>query len=182
MTLPIYERIGRGYAVGRREDPRIAAFLLEALGDAEPVVNVGAGTGSYEPRDREVVAVEPSAVMASQRSDTAAPVVRSVAEALPFPERTFQAAMGVLTIHHWTNLKLGLEEMQRVASRVVLFLRDPAAAPHWWLYDYFPATARLVTARETPLSLIGELLRSSVSATPVAIPADCVDGFEAAYC
>jgi SAM-dependent methyltransferase len=181
VTGPIYERIGRGYSAGRREDPRIAAHVHAGLGDSDRVVNVGAGTGSYEPRDRHVVAVEPSHLMAAQRQATAAPVVRAVAEAMPFPDRTFDAALGVLTIHHWTSLQRGLGEVRRIAARIVLFLRDPAAAPSWWLYDYFPATARLVAARETPLPRLESLLRCRFSVTPVPIPADCVDGFEAAY-
>src|SRR5579863_7403748 len=139
VTGPVYERIGTGYSLGRREDPRIAAHVYAGLGDCQRVVNVGAGTGSYEPRDRLVVAVEPSRLMAAQRPATAAPVVRAVAEALPFPDRTFDAALGVLTIHHWTSLQRGLGEVRRTAARIVLFVRDPAVAPTWWLYDYFPA-------------------------------------------
>ncbi len=181
VTGPVYERIGTGYSLGRREDPRIAALVYAGLGDCERVVNVGAGTGSYEPRDRLVVAVEPSRLMAAQRPATAAPVVRAVAEALPFPDRTFDAALGVLTIHHWTSLQRGLGEVRRTAARIVLFVRDPAVAPTWWLYDYFPATARLVASRETPLPRLERLLGCRFSVTAVPIPADCVDGFEAAY-
>lgn len=108
-------------------------------------------------------------------------MVRAVAEALPFPDRRFDAAMGVLTIHHWTNLDRGLGEVRRTAGRIVLFLRDPIAALSWWLYDYFPATARLVASRETPLPRLESLLRCDLSVVPVPIPADCTDGFEAAY-
>ena len=181
MARPVYEHIGHGYSVGRREDPRIAVHIHGSLGNADRIVNVGAGTGSYEPRDRRVVAVEPSALMAAQRPATAAMVVRAVAEALPFPDRTFDAAMGVLTVHHWSSLDRGLGEVRRTAGRIVLFLRDPAAAPSWWLYDYFPATARLVASRETPLPRLESLLMCQFAVTPVPIPADCIDGFEAAY-
>ena len=105
---PIYDRIGRGYAQRRQPDPRIAARVARALGDARTIVNVGAGSGSYEPEDRQVVAVEPSEVMITQRSSRAAPVVRAVAEALPFEDRHFDAALAVLTVHHWTDAKRGL--------------------------------------------------------------------------
>jgi SAM-dependent methyltransferase len=180
-AVPVYDRIGEHYQRGRREDRRIAAALRAALGDAAPVLNVGAGTGSYEPRDRPVVAVEPSAVMLAQRAPGSAPAVRAVAEALPFRDDAFGAAMGVLTIHHWPDRTSGLTEMRRVArDRVVLFLRDPEVAPSWWLHEYFPATARLVAGRETRLTDVAAVL-GSLEVTPVPIPADCTDGFEAAY-
>jgi len=121
----VYDRIGGRYAAGRRTDPRIAAPIRAALGGARTVLNVGAGSGSYEPRGPRVVAVEPSAVMIAQRPRDAAPAVRAVAEALPFRGGTFDAALGVLTVHHWADRDRGLAEMRRVAGRVVLFLRDP---------------------------------------------------------
>jgi SAM-dependent methyltransferase len=117
--LPVYDRIGGQYRLGRREDPRIAARIWAALADASPVVNVGGGSGSYEPRDRPVVAVEPSTVMLSQRPTGAAPAVRAVAEALPFGDGTFGAAMGVLTVHHWQDRVRGLAEMRRVRADLV---------------------------------------------------------------
>jgi SAM-dependent methyltransferase len=179
--VPVYDRIGDHYQRGRREDPRIAAALRAALGAAAPVVNVGAGTGSYEPRDRLVVAVEPSAVMLAQRPPGSAPAVRAVAEALPFRNGAFGAVMAVLTIHHWPDRTAGLMEMRRVArDRVVMFLRDPEAAGSWWLHEYFPATARLVAGRETRLTDLAAVL-GSLEVIPVPIPADCADGFEAAY-
>lgn len=179
--VPVYDRIGDHYQRGRREDRRIAAALRAALGGASPVVNVGAGTGSYEPRDRPVAAVEPSAVMVAQRPPGSALAVRAVAEALPFRDAAFGAAMGVLTIHHWRDRARGLTEMRRVArDRVVLFLRDPQAARSWWLHEYFPATARLVAGRETQLAEVAAVL-GGLEVIPVPIPADCTDGFEAAY-
>ena len=182
MPVPlVYDRIGGQYREGRREDPRIAAAILAALGSASPVVNVGAGAGSYEPRDRVVVAVEPSAVMAAQRPPGAAPAVRAKAEALPFGDGTFGAAMGVLTVHHWGDRARGLAEMRRVASdSVVLFVRDPRT-PAWWLHHYFPATRRLEASRETPLDQLARLLGQPLEVIPVPIPADCTDGFNAAY-
>jgi SAM-dependent methyltransferase len=178
----VYDRIGGQYRRGRREDPRIAARIRAALQDASPVVNVGAGSGSYEPRNRPVVAVEPSAVMLAQRPAGAAPAVRAVAEALPFGDGAFGAAMGVLTVHHWRDRGRGLAEMRRVSrGPVVLFLRDPQVAPLWWLHHYFPATARLEASRETTLGQVTQMLGGRLNVIPVPIPAHCTDGFNAAY-
>lgn len=178
----VYDQIGGGYTAGRREEPRIAAALAAAIGDADSILNVGAGTGSYEPRDRPVAAVEPSAVMVAQRPRGAAPAVRATAEALPFADGSFGAAMAVLSIHHWTDKAQGLTEMRRVArGPVVLFGgTEVSLNTTWWLHDYFPAARRLVAGRTYPLERISGVL-GSVSAVPVPIPADCADGFEAAY-
>jgi SAM-dependent methyltransferase len=178
----VYDRIGGGYARGRGEEPRVAAVVGWALGGAERVLNVGAGTGSYEPRDRAVVAVEPSAVMVAQRPAGAAPAVRAVAEALPFSDGSFDAAMAVLSIHHWADKPRGLAEMRRVArGPVVLFGgNDRSLNTTWWLHDYFPAARRLVEGRTYPPERIAEVL-GGVTVIPVPIPADCADGFEAAY-
>jgi SAM-dependent methyltransferase len=178
----LYDQIGEDYRSGRREDPRIAAAILAALAGASPVLNVGAGAGSYEPADRPVVAAEPSAVMLAQRPAGAAPAVRAVAERLPFADGAFGAAMGVLTLHHWSDRARGLAEMRRVArGPVVLFIRDPLAVPRWWLHDYFPATWRQEKSWETRLDEVAGLLGGQVELTPVPIPADCTDGFNAAY-
>lgn len=180
--MAVYDAIGTGYAVARRADPRIAARLLEALGDAVTVLDVGAGTGSYEPKDRQVVAVEPSQVMLAQRPAGAAPAIRAAAEALPFPDGTFDAAMGVLTVHHWTDKRRGLAEVRRVTrGRIVMFTgfnRDLNTS--WWLHDYFPAIRRLVGSRIVPPETYAAVLGPSEVIT-VPIPADCTDGFEAAY-
>lgn len=179
---PVYATIGAQYRKGRQEDPRIAAAIRAALAGAESVVNVGAGAGSYEPRDRPVVAVEPSEVMLAQRPPGAAPAVQGRAEALPFGDGFLGAAMGVLTVHHWDDRARGLAELRRVArGPVALFVRDPDAAPHWWLYDYFPATQRLSASRATPLDELAALLGGRLEVIPVPVPADCTDGFEAAY-
>ena len=176
----MYDLIGGRYAAGRRTDPRIAAPILAALGDARTVLNVGAGSGSYEPRGPRVVAVEPSVVMIAQRPRAAAPAVRAVAEALPFPDGAFDAAMGVLTMHHWADRNRGLAEMRRVAGRVVLFMRDPRRRPPWWLDHYFPATARLEAARETQVAELERVL-GPMEVIPVPLPGDCADGFNGAY-
>jgi SAM-dependent methyltransferase len=180
---PVYDRIGEQYSRGRRADPRIEAAIWAALADAASVLNVGAGTGSYEPRDRRVVAAEPSRVMLSQRPPGASVAVCAPAEALPFRDHAFDAAMGVLTVHHWSDLARGLAEMRRVArERVVLFGRWPERVSFWWLHHYFPATGRLEAGRETPPGELARLLGGGeLEVTPVPIPADCTDGFNAAY-
>jgi len=177
---PIYDRIGRRYAQRRRPDPRIAARLHQALGDARKVVNVGAGSGSYEPEDRQVVAVEPSEVMITQRPPDAAPVVRAVAEALPFEKGRFDAALAVLTVHHWTDPERGVAELRRVARRQVIFTWDPThLARFWFTRDYLPEAVALdagFTTLEATLALLG-----AATVEPVPLPHDCRDGFFAAY-
>jgi SAM-dependent methyltransferase len=175
----LYDRIGRTYSVGRRTDPRIADRIWGALGDAATVLNVGAGTGSYEPSDRDVTAVEPSAVMRSQRPADGAPCVAAVAEKLPFADGTFDAAMAVLTDHHWRDPIAGLREMRRVARRVVLFQWDSATLPDYWLVrDYVPEFGVAATGRPS-LAERAAVLQASMQ--PVPIPADCVDGFFHCY-
>src|ERR1700754_1000888 len=119
-----YDSLGRGYGAGRRPDPRIADAIWAALGDARTVLNVGAGTGNYEPPDRDVIAVEPSALMRAQRPAGAAPCVAAAAESLPFEDQSFDAAMAFATVHHWQDPIGGLREMRRVARRVVVFTND----------------------------------------------------------
>jgi SAM-dependent methyltransferase len=179
--MTAYDTIGRGYAARRRPDPRIAARITAALGDARSVVNVGAGAGSYEPADRRVVAVEPSMVMISQRRAGAAPVVRAVAERLPFAARRFDAALAVLTIHHWTDADLGFRELRRVASRRVVLAFDESMSSDFWLAaEYFPATAAELAATSPQLDdLVTGLGAQQVEVVPV--PHDCVDGFAGAY-
>ena len=177
---PIYDRIGRRYAQRRRPDPRIAARLHQALGDARTVVNVGAGSGSYEPANRHVVAVEPSEVMIKQRPRDAAPVVRAVAEALPFENDQFDAALAVLTVHHWTDSKRGLAELRRVARRQVIFTWDPTLlARFWFTRDYLPEAVALdagFTTLQATVALLG-----AATVEPVPVPHNCHDGFFAAY-
>lgn len=178
---PVYDRIGRGYSAGRRTDPRWMAAIDEALGDARLVVNVGAGTGSYEPAGREVVAVEPSTTMIAQRPDGAAPVVRAVAESLPFAGQAFDVATAVLTVHHWRDLEAGLAELRRVAGRQVLLTFDPYALDRLWLVrDYLPQIAAdgptRLPSTERVMDALGE---AELRALPV--PRDMTDGMLAAY-
>jgi SAM-dependent methyltransferase len=135
-----YDRIGHTYAATRKEDPRLVAILRDALGDARSVVDVGAGAGSYEPADRDVLAVEPSEMMIAQRPPGSARVLHASAERLPLADGSFDAALAVNTVHHWTDLRAGLRELRRVARRrVVVFLRDPRrGTPFWLTNDYLP--------------------------------------------
>jgi SAM-dependent methyltransferase len=177
----LYDDIGRGYRGQRRPDPRVAAAIAQALGEAATVVNVGAGTGSYEPSDRRVVAVEPSAAMIAQRPPGSAPVVQASALALPLPDRSFAAALAVLTVHHWPDRARGLAELARVArERVVLFTWDPATPGFWLVDEYFPE----IWAIDRPIfPTLDELRRvlGTVEVRPVPVPADCTDGFLGAY-
>jgi SAM-dependent methyltransferase len=179
-----YDTIGQGYARERRSDPRIAARLMDALGDARSVLNVGAGAGSYEPQDRSVVAVEPSAVMIAQRAPDAASAVQARAEALPFRDRAFDATLAVLTLHHWTDRAGGFAECVRVARRrVVLLTFDPQADAFWLVRDYFPefgeADRKAFPAMSAYAQAFGAGARVEITSVPV--PRDCVDGFLGAY-
>lgn len=176
-----YDDIGRGYTGYRRPDPRIARAIHAALGGARSVVNVGAGAGSYEPADREVTAVEPSSVMIAQRPRGAAPAVQASAERLPFADGAFDAALAILTIHHWVDWRGGLSEMRRVArDRVVVLTWDPEHAGWWLVRDYFPDIVDTDRRIFPALSELGELLGHTEVIT-VPIPHDCVDGFLGAY-
>lgn len=182
MTQAAYDQIGRGYALGRRTDPRIAALIWDGLGGARTVLNVGAGTGNYEPADRDLIAVEPSVRMIQQRPDGAAPVVQGVAEALPFADHTFDAALCLLTVHHWHDPGAGLAEVRRVSGRQVIFMFDADLANGVWLVDdYFPEIRDLPTERRAP-SVESVATRLDVQhVAPVPVPADCIDGFAGAY-
>jgi SAM-dependent methyltransferase len=179
---PVYDRIGRGYVGSRRADPRIARAIAAALGDARSVVNVGAGTGSYEPADRVVVAVEPSAEMIRQRPREAAPAVRAVAERLPCRDGAFDAALAVLTVHHWRDAAAGLAELVRVTRRrVVILTWDPARRVGFWLTDeYLPALLELDVPRFPTMSAIRRSV-PRMEAHTVPIPHDCLDGFLGAF-
>lgn len=175
-----YDTIGIDYAQLRRPDARIAAQIHAALGPARTVLNVGAGSGSYEPADRAVTALEPSAEMIRQRPAQAAPVVQGQAEALPFADRSFDAVMAVLTVHHWQDQPRGLSELRRVSRGPVVILTYDPAFPGFWLHDYVPALIALDEAQMPPLSDYAQWL-GPVRVETVPIPHDCSDGFLAAY-
>jgi SAM-dependent methyltransferase len=177
-----YDRIGTSYTRTRRPDPRVEALVLAALGDAGRIVNVGAGAGSYEPPGRTVAAVEPSPTMIAQRPPGAAPAVRAFAEALPFRDATFDAALAIFTVHHWRDTRRGLLELARVAARQVILSYDAVVERGFWLVDdYFPEIAALDDANRgyTSRAIARELDVRSVE--PVLVPRDCVDGFMACY-
>jgi SAM-dependent methyltransferase len=175
-----YERIGRGYAQRRRADPRLARTIADALDDARSVLNVGAGTGSYEPAGPGTVAVEPAAAMIAQRPAGAAPCVRACAEALPFGDGGFDAVLATLTMHHWSDWRAGLSELARVARRaVVLFTWDPEC-DFWLSRDYLPEMLAADRRRFPKLDDLSEAL-GDVRVQHVPIPHDCTDGFLGAY-
>jgi len=178
----LYDTIGATYTVTRRTEPRIAAKVRDALGDARTVLNVGAGTGSYEPADRAVTAVEPSALMRAQRPAGAAPCVAATAENLPFEDQSFDAAMAFSTIHHWPDPVAGLREMRRVARRVVVFTHDTTDGGwldrFWLTRDYLPEVAGLTAGRPS-LTELADAIEARVE--PVPVPWDCADGFFEAY-
>jgi SAM-dependent methyltransferase len=173
-----YDTVGATYAVTRRTEPRIARQLWTALGDARTVLNVGAGTGSYEP-GLDVTAVEPSAVMRAQRPAGAPPCVDAVAESLPFQDQSFDAAMAFATVEHWKDPIAGLREMRRVARRVVVFTCDISEPDPFWLNrDYLPEFADLWTGRPSLTELAAAI---GARTEPVAVPWDCADGFYHAF-
>src|SRR5580765_3052749 len=181
-SAQLYDTIGATYTVTRRTEPRIAARVWAALGDARTVLNVGAGTGSYEPSDRDVTAVEPSAVMRAQRPAGAARCVAATAESLPFEDQSFDAAMAFATVHHWQDPIAGLREMRRVARRVVVFQFDMSELSwrrrFWLTRDYLPEVTAFGAGRP---SLTEQARAIGARIEPVLIPWDCADGFLEAY-
>ncbi len=177
-----YEAGGRFYATVRRPDPRIAAAIREAIGDARTLVNVGAGAGSYEPPDLDVTPVEPSETMRSQRPDHLAVAVDAVAEDLPFADDSFDAGLATFTVHQWPDLAAGLAELRRVTrGPVVVLTADPGALATFWLVDYAPELMEAEAGRMPPVDVIGHRLGGRVDVEPVRLPADCTDGFVEAF-
>ena len=175
-----YDTIGVNYADLRKPDPRIEGVIGRALGSAATVLNVGAGAGSYEPADRQVTAIEPSMEMIRQRPAPAAPVVQGHAENLPFDDKSFDASMAILTVHHWPDQKKGLKEMRRVTrGRVVVLTYDPSFRGSW-LADYIPELVDLDEAQMPRLTDYRDWL-GPVAVAPVPVPHDCTDGFLYAY-
>jgi SAM-dependent methyltransferase len=177
-SIDRYELIGQGYAATRREDPRIARRIVGALGDASSVVNVGAGTGSYEPDDRHVIAVEPSDVMAAQRGSHRVPAIRAAADELPLRDASVDAAMAILTLHHWDAAQeRGVRELRRVArDRVVILTYDARVSAHMWLIaDYLPEVAQLDARIFPPPETLGDWLGGEVQVEPVPMHRDTPD-------
>lgn len=177
-----YGAIGQSYSRYRRPDPRIAARIVRALGDARTVLNVGAGAGSYEPRDREVTAVEPSATMRAQRPADLPPAIDAVAERLPFPDRHVDAAMATSTVHQWADLAAGIGELRRVTrGPIVLLVSDPDRLHGFWLSQYLPEALDVERRRFPAIATLTALLGPGARVETVPIPRDCTDGFSEAY-
>jgi SAM-dependent methyltransferase len=177
-----YDARGDGYGAHRRADPRIAAMVHGALGDARTVVNVGAGAGSYEPHDRYVVAIEPSAVMRAQRPHQAAPAIHGFAEDLPLDDQSVDAAMATLTVHQWSDTAKGLSELRRVSrGPVVVLTGDGDALDRFWLADYAPELIAAERRRYPPIERITAALGGRCEVQPIPIPIDCTDGFTEAF-
>lgn len=177
-----YERHGAGYTRRRQPDPRIAARIHAALGPARTVLNIGAGAGSYEPEDRYVVAVEPSAVMRAQRPRHRPPAIDATAETLPFDDDSVDAAMALLTIHQWSDLDAGLRELRRVSrGPVVVLTFDGEALREFWLNEYVPEVIANERGRFPAIEHVTGVLGGRVEVTAVPVPLDCTDGFGEAY-
>lgn len=175
-----YDTIGATYRRARLPDPRISEVIDRRLGDFASVINIGAGTGSYESEARQITAVEPSETMIRQRPDAAAPAVQAIAEALPFADGTFEAATTFLSIHHWTDWQLGIREALRVAGGRLLMFTWTGFPTGFWLTEYFP---EIIELDEGLFPTIAELetLTGPLLEEVVPIPADCIDGFLCAY-
>jgi SAM-dependent methyltransferase len=176
---PIYDRIGTTYARTRQPDPRIRDAIWAALGEAKSVVNVGAGAGSYEP-PQTLLAVEPSLVMVAQRPPGLAPAAVTTAERIPLPDKSVDAALCILTIHHWPDVEAGFREIRRVARSAVVYTWDYEVTRHFWLSQYLPAVNDMDARIEVPIARLRELLDTD-DVRPVPVPHDCADGFLGAF-
>lgn len=177
-----YDTHGHGYALQRRTDPRIAAWVHKALGSARTVLNVGAGAGSYEPEDRYVIAVEPSASMRAQRPPHLVPAIHGVAEKLPLDDQSVDASMALVTVHQWSDLSKGFSELRRVTrGPIVVLTFDGDALDRYWLADYIPELITADRSRYPAIDFICKNLGSSAEIQIIPIPIDCVDGFTEAY-
>ncbi|HRE10210.1 MAG TPA: class I SAM-dependent methyltransferase [Ignavibacteria bacterium] len=181
-TAYSYDKQKVKYSANRQTDPVIAGLVQNALGDAVTVLNVGAGTGNYEPANRIVTAVEPSEVMRAQRSPNKPAAVAAFAESLPFNDNSFDASMAMLTLHHWSDIKQGLLEMKRVTSRrIVILTFEPETVGRFWLADYCPEVVDVDKNRFPKIEFITDTLGGKIEVVPVAVPINCIDGFNEAF-
>lgn len=178
-----YDQLGQKYSGYRQTDPRIAAFVNEALGDAKTILNVGAGAGSYEPADKYVIAVEPSMVMRSQRmKNNKVPAINAKADDLPFDDNSFDASMAMVTVHHWPDIDKGLKELRRVTkNKVIIMTFDPEQLDNFWNADYFPELIEVERARYPSIEFIKKSLGENCEVIPIPVPLDCSDGFQEAF-
>jgi hypothetical protein len=177
-----YGTIGHGYSRYRQPEPRIAALINKFLGRASKILNVGAGAGSYEPIDRQVTAIEPSASMRAQRPSHLSVAIDAVAEQLPFPDEHFDAAMATFTVHQWSDLRVGLSEMRRVTSGCIIIMTcDPEELDRFWLNAYAPEVIATEARRYPSINSIADALGGGTDVIAVPIPLNCVDGFNEAY-
>lgn len=178
-----YEKSGQKYSGNRQTEPKIAEYVNTALGNAKTVLNVGAGAGSYEPLDKFVIAVEPSLVMRQQRlSNNKTPAVNAKGDNLPFDDKSFDATMAMITIHHWPDIPKGLAELRRVTKGPVIIMTfDPAALDKFWNAKYFPELIEVEKARFPPIELITNALGGDCKVIEIPIPLNCADGFQEAF-
>lgn len=180
-----YSVIGVGYANQRRPDPRIAARIHAALGDAKTILNIGAGAGSYEPTDREVIAIEPSEAMRAQRPPHLVQAIDACAEELPLADQSVDATMAILTVHQWKDRRRGLRELLRVTrGPIVIMTFAPGSANYFWLRDYCPEVAAVESQRDPSIEAIAADLAAPdrrIESQPVPVPIDCIDGFSEAF-
>ena len=178
-----YDKFGQKYSGYRIADPRIADYVNDALVNAKTVLNVGAGAGSYEPTDKYVLAVEPSATMRLQRlSNGKTPAVIATADSLPFDDNSFDASMAILTVHHWPDMDKGLKELRRVTRKqVVIMTFDPQQLDNFWNANYFPELIEVEKARYPAIDFVKRSLGGKAEVVPVPIPFDCSDGFQEAF-
>jgi SAM-dependent methyltransferase len=178
-----YDKSGQKYSGYRQTDPRIAAFVTAALGDAKTILNVGAGAGSYEPSDKYVVAVEPSVVMRAQRIQNGkVPAIDAKAGDLPFDDNTFDASMAMVTVHHWPDIARGIQEMRRVTrGSVIVMTFDPDALDRFWNAEYFPELIAVEKARYPKIDFLKDCLGGNCEVIEIPVPLDCSDGFQEAF-
>ena len=178
-----YDTHGQKYSGQRKTDPRIAAFIHKALADSETVINIGAGSGSYEPEDKYLIAVEPSIIMRTQRiANGKIPAINAKADSLPFDDRSFDAAMAMVTVHHWPDIEKGISEIRRVTKkRFVIMTFDPDALDDFWNVNYFPQLIEIERARYPSITRLQKALSAKTEVIKIPIPLDCVDGFQETY-
>ncbi|WP_028777210.1 class I SAM-dependent methyltransferase [Shimazuella kribbensis] len=178
-----YDKTGQRYSTIRQTDNRISSYVHNTLGVAKTVLNIGAGAGSYEPKDRYVIAIEPSKVMRAQRAVTnKVPAIHGFADHLPFDDDAFDAAMAMVTVHHWPDIKAGLEEIRRVTKGQILVLTfDPDALDEFWNVNYFPELIEIERKRYPAIAYLTEVLGGEIEIQKIPIPLDCKDGFQEAF-